>query len=166
MGATAAALALLSAIIVLAGCSVRANGPSTHATSNADPGNGKLAQLRSDAVFSLLPPGASTEGPLVATPARHRPAGLDGGGDDGPSVSVKLVSTQPPVMVFAFYAQLAASSGWTATGQDAAGQANSWTKRYTGELHATLLLIDLDQRVTTAGAQHRYTLNCGGSAGA
>ena len=102
----------------------------------------------------------------MATPARHGPAGVDGGGDDGPSVSVKLVSRQPPVMVFAFYAQLAASSGWTATGQDAAGQANNWTKRYTGDLHATLLLIDLDQRVTTAGAQHRYALNCGGSAGA
>lgn len=150
-------LAVSLAALVLAGCSAQIGGGST---SNADPGGKRLAQLRADAVFASKPSGASAE-PVVASVATRRPAGLDGGGDDAPSVTVALSSAAPPRSVFEFYDQLATSHGWTAIGSNSAGRPNQWRKRYPSGLQAALLLLDLDQRQTGAGAQHRYQLICG-----
>lgn len=63
--------------------------------------------------------------------------------------------------IFAFYAQLAISSGWMQTGANYLGEPNAWHKTYPTGLHAVLQLLDLYQRQVTAGAVHRYVLNCG-----
>lgn len=151
------ALALLGVTLTLSGCS---SGLVGGAQSNGDPGGRGLAQLRGDPVFGSVPPDLSAQ-PPVATPATHRPAGLDGGGDDAPAVSRDLTSSSAPARVFAFYDQLATSHGWTTAGQNYAGQPNSWRKTFPSQLKAVLQLIDLDQRQTRPGALHHYALNCG-----
>lgn len=152
-----AALALLGVTFSLTGCSSVLGGGSP---SNSDPGGRKLAQLRGDPVFGAVPPGATAQ-PVLATTATHRPAGLDGGGDDAPAVSRNLTSSAASASVFAFYDQLATAHGWTMVGRNYAGQPSSWRKTYPTGLKAVLQLIDLDQRQTTLGAIHHYALNCG-----
>ena len=96
-------LGLLGALGLPGGCVSGAPGNASSLTSNADPGNRKLEQLGNDPMFSVLPPDAKADGPVVATPATHRPTDLDGGADDAPSVSAQVLSSQPLAAVFTFY---------------------------------------------------------------
>ena len=147
------ASAVLAGLALLAGCS--------HPASTSDPGNRKLDVLRADPVFTGLPDGAESVGPVVASPARNRASGLDGGGQDAPSVAARFSSTAAPAAVFAFYARRTAAGGWAGVGRNATGRTNSWRKTYPGGFQAGLLLLDLDQRLTSPGTAHRYTLTAG-----
>lgn len=148
------ASAVFAGLALLAGC-------SHHPASTADPRNRKLDDLRADLVFAGLSAGADPVGPVVASPARNRASGLDGGGQDAPSVAAQFSSSAAPASVFAFYASRTAAGGWAGVGLNATGRTNSWRKTYPGGVQAGLLLLDLDQRLTSPGTAHRYTLTAG-----
>jgi len=86
-----------------------------------DPGNKRLDELGSDGIFAVLPPGARMSGATVRTTARYRKPGLDGGGWDGPGVTLKFTSAQSPASVFTFYADRATAFGWVATKNNVLG---------------------------------------------
>ncbi len=125
-----------------------------------DPGNRHLDQLRADPIFRTLPPDAQRTGPIVRTPARYIPPGFSGGGWSGPGVTSSFTSPEPPTTVFAYYATLAPSLGWIATGnRNILNYPEVWKKHFPGHKADTLSLIDLDIRNATVGATHTYVLN-------
>lgn len=138
-------------VVAIAGCNVGGSTPS------GDPGNQRLHQLRADPIFSILPPGAHLTKPLQESPAKNRPPGLDGGGQDGPSVIATFTSSQPPATVFSFFARRAATTGWIPTGsKNVLGYPQGWHKPYPGNISASLSLTgDIN---TAPGPRHVYTL--------
>jgi len=154
--ATDAARAFLAAALLglMAGCSTNSPPPG------GDPGNTRLDQLRADPIFRSLPVGAHRTGPIVRTPARYFPPGFSRGGWSGPAVTVTFTSTEPPASVFGYYATLAPSLGWVATGNtNVLHYPEGWKKHYPGDKVDSLSLIDLDIRNSTVGAVHTYVLN-------
>lgn len=149
-----AALALLAGLCNLTGCSSGTSGSS-------DPGGHDLALLRADPLFAALPPGATADGPVAASPARRRSDPFGGGADAGAAVSAQLSSPEPPATVFEFYGDLAAANGWTGHATNAAGLTNKWHKQYPSGLNADAVLTDLNSAVSTPGALHHYALDCG-----
>jgi len=126
---------------------------------NPDPGNRHLTALAADPVFAALPPGAVPTGPPVRTPARKRST-FGGSVWDGPGVSVSFTSSGPPGAVFTYYANRAASAGWVPNGnKNILGYPDVWNRTYTGGVHASLGLTDMDIRAATAGRTSTYILN-------
>jgi hypothetical protein len=131
----------------------------TGAPSGGDPGNRRLHALASDPVLQALPPDARADGAPTLTPARYMAPGFDGGGWDGPAVTLRFESLEPAQSVFAFYVEHARASGWAATSnRNVLGYPEVWTKSVSGS-RAHLTLTDLDIRATSGGTLSRYVLN-------
>lgn len=110
-----------------------------------DPGGRLLEQLSRDRVFASLPAGALAAGPLHLLPARYRAPAFQGAGWDGPAVSLRFTSSQPPASVFAFFQQSAAAAGWAAANRNALGYVQTWTKTYPGGVRGTLSLMQTER---------------------
>lgn len=145
---------LVALVAMLSACSINSPPPG------GDPGNRRLNALGGDPIFKMLPPGAQMTGALVRTPARYVQPGLDGGGWHGPAITLKFTSTQPPAMVFSYYAERAPSLGWVGTGStNVLGYPQVWRKHYPGLGQASLSLTDLDLNNQAPGVVNRYVLN-------
>jgi hypothetical protein len=128
--------ALAIALSATAGCGTPAGG---------DPGGRRLKELSNDAVFAALPPRASVV-KRTRRAARYRKPGFEGGGWDGPSVSVMLKSPSPPGAVYRFYGRRAKAAGWHATAVGGLGFADTWRKTYPDGAPAYLSLALLTLR--------------------
>ncbi len=124
-----------------------------------DPGNRRLYTLSADPIFRVLPPDAHMVGTIVRTPARYSQPGFGGGGWHGPGVTLTFTSSQPSTSVFSYYANLAPSFAWIATGsRNVVGYPQVWDKQYPGIAQARLSLVDIDLGKASPGATQRYTL--------
>jgi hypothetical protein len=127
--------------------------------SNPDPGNRHLNELAADPIFATLPPHALVTGSLVLTPASQTSV-FGGHVWNGPAVTLRFTSTQPPSSVFTYYADLAHSAGWVPNGnKNVLGYPEVWDKSYPGGVHAGLSLIDMDIRGELPGTASTYVLN-------
>jgi len=125
-----------------------------------DPGNKRLDTLSADPIFRALPPDTRMIGAIVRTPARYSQPGFGAGGWHGPAVTLTLTSSQPPTSVFSYYASLAPSLAWVATGsRNVLGYPQDWEKRYPGIAQARLSLVDIDLAKAAPGATQTYILN-------
>jgi len=90
-------------------------------------------------VFAAAPSGATIV-KLTRTPARYRKPGFEGGGWDGPSVTLTFRSQAPPGQVYRFYIRRAEAAGWRATASGALGLTDRWQKTYPDRAAAYLSL--------------------------
>ncbi|MHB8317821.1 MAG: hypothetical protein ACYDEP_01110 [Acidimicrobiales bacterium] len=97
-------LVILIAMIV-AGCGVPSPPPGT-----GDPGNAKLHTLDRQAIFHVLPPGATLTKPIRLIPAKWDYSWY--GGWNNPAVTVSFQSSESIQAVYTFYANEAAATGW------------------------------------------------------
>lgn len=108
---------------------------------SGDPGNRRLHQLSSDAVFAALPEGAARKGPPRKIPARYRTPAFQPPGWDGPSVTLTFTSAKSPASVFAFFQASAEEAGWRPGNRNALGYPQTWTKTYSDGVPGRLSLI-------------------------
>jgi hypothetical protein len=131
-------LALASLLPV--GCGTPAGG---------DPSGRRLKELSNDPVFAAVPRGATIV-KLTRTPARYRKPGFEGGGWDGPSVTLLLRSSAPPADVYRFYGRRAEAAGWHATASGGLGFTDRWAKTYSDRAAAYLSLALLTRSPTAS----------------
>ena len=98
-------------------------------------------------MFAAVPRGATIV-KLTRTPARYRKPGFEGGGWDGPGVSLMFKSSAPPADVYRFYDRRADAAGWRATASGALGLTDRWTKTYADGAAAYLSLALLTRPLT------------------
>jgi hypothetical protein len=123
--------------LILAAC----GGPQP---GTGDPGNRRLAALRSDPAFAALPLSAKLARPAESVPARWRDNGMfEPSGWDGPAHIVRFTDTAGSDMVLAFYAKAAASAGWVPNGNRSRGYPVVWTKAFSGGWIGILGIVDL-----------------------
>src|SRR2546428_10803908 len=115
---------------LLIGCGTPAGG---------DPGGKRLKELSHDLVFAAVPRGATIV-KLTRTPARYRKPGFEGGGWDGPGVSLMFKSSAPPADVYRFYDRRAGAAGSRATPSGALGLSDRRAKTSPGGATASLSL--------------------------
>jgi hypothetical protein len=148
-----AACGVVSFVVSVGGC--RTNGlPSAYR------GNKILNQLAGEAVFQTFPPDSHATAPLHKAAAYSVQPGFDGGGTNGPAVTLTFASTTAAQTVFEFYASRAQASGWRPNGnRNVLGSLDVWTKPYPAGLTASLSLIDLNIKTPDAGLVSTYVLN-------
>lgn len=108
-----------------------------------DPGNVRLHELSSDAVFASLPPGARLSSPIVRSPANYTKPVLDGGGWSGPSIMIIFTSNQSAATAFEFYETAASRAGWRDAAKGALSYTDGWTKVYSNHTTGYLSLYTL-----------------------
>jgi hypothetical protein len=148
-------VAILTVTVALlgSGCKAQIGGPG----ASGDPGGHRLRELSDDRVFATLPTGATLSGPIIRTPANHKPL-LDGGGWSGPTIVVTFTSTTAPTDIFAFYDQQATAAGWKPNGKGALGVTDGWGKTFPDGANASLSLTDYP---AAPGTSPRYSLDAG-----
>ena len=152
-------LKTLGAVVAIATLALLSSCAGPNAVRGGDPGNKKLHVLATDPIFQLLPSDAHAEGTLQLTAARYVQPGLDGGGWHGPAVTMRFQSMASAQSVFAFYADRANATGWSATSsRNVLGFPQVWSKSIPGST-AYLTLTDLDLRAASSGTPSTYVLN-------
>ena len=127
----------LALVVGLAGCGGAHHGASAENAAT-------LNRLAAEPVFQNLPPETHPTGPALRTAATYRPPGFDGGGQSGPSVTLTMVSSASPQVVFQFFTTRAEATGWHPNGnRNILGSPEVWTKPYGRGTTASLSLIDL-----------------------
>lgn len=131
-----------------------------------NPGNRRLNTLRSDPVFSALPPGAHLIKPIVLTPTRWTCDGFGWSqcGWNGISVSMYFHSNLPIAQVYAFYNARAEAAGWKPSATNGIGLIFHWEKDYPNRVAAELDLQYGGAAVAGPDTQGAYDLSASASA--
>jgi len=130
-----------------------------------DPGNRRLAALRSDPVFATLPLSAQLARPAESVPARWRDNGLfEPSGWDGPAYIVTFTDTTASDAIIAFYSTAATDAGWVPNGNRSRRFPVVWTKKFAGGWIGTLHIVDLSGPSPPVGAPRRFILTASGPA--
>jgi hypothetical protein len=129
---------------------------------NPDPGDRRLHRLESEPMVRTLPPGAALVG-ARSSPAHYRDDGPFGGaGWDGPSYVKTFTDSQLTDEVFAFFAKVAARSGWHVDQYNsrnwpihARGLPYQWSRSYADGRRAVVSLLPTNRWERRSD---RYTL--------
>lgn len=120
-----------------------------------DPGEQRMYLLRASVVFSNTPPGSLRLGDVVERKASWNPAT---GRWSDPVVSLRFMSNAPAATVYGFVANLAAGGGWTPTGINPFGFANTWQRIFRADIGASLALYVTEGDPSIVGSTSTYLL--------